>query len=149
MENKEEFYNKNIDEILSKFNSNVNGLNNSNKKQNISKYGKNVLKNDKKFSFLADFFAQFKNIMIIILLISSAISIYLAIKSKEFTDLIEGFTILLIVIINAIIGVVQDKKADDAIEKLKAQSVDYVKVLRGERCTAWRQPNSLSAKLLN
>ena len=52
MENKEEFYNKNIDEILSKFNSNVNGLNNSNKKQNISKYGKNVLKNDKKFSFL-------------------------------------------------------------------------------------------------
>lgn len=131
MENKEEFYNKNIDEILSKFNSNVNGLNNSNKKQNISKYGKNVLKNDKKFSFLADFFAQFKNIMIIILLISSAISIYLAIKSKEFTDLIEGFTILLIVIINAIIGVVQDKKADDAIEKLKAQSVDYVKVLRG------------------
>ena len=42
MDNKEEFYNKNIDEILSKFNSNVNGLNNSNKKQNISKYDKNV-----------------------------------------------------------------------------------------------------------
>lgn len=125
-----DFYNKEINQILSIFNSNEKGLTSFQSQANISKYGKNTLKNDKKISFFAIFLAQFKNIMIIILLISSAVSIFLAINNGVYSDLIEGGTILLIVIANAIIGVVQEKKADDAIEKLKQQTIDYVKVVR-------------------
>ncbi|MFQ6773156.1 MAG: cation-transporting P-type ATPase, partial [Clostridia bacterium] len=68
-----DFYNKEINEILSIFNSNEKGLTSFQSQANISKYGKNTLKNDKKISFFARFLAQFKNIMIIILLISSAV----------------------------------------------------------------------------
>ena len=124
-----DFYNKEINQILSIFNSNEKGLTSFQSQTNISKYGKNTLKNDKKISFFARFLAQFKNIMIIILLISSAVSIFLAINNGVYSDLIEGGTILLIVIANAIIGVVQEKKADDAIEKLKQQTCHQPKSL--------------------
>ena len=70
-------------------------------------YGKNKLEREKKQSFIKRFFRQFLNIMVAILLVSAVASITIALINKEYSELFEGFVILFIVIMNALIGVFQ------------------------------------------
>ena len=92
-----------------------NGLSSKEAEERLAKYGKNKLKEKKKKSFFVRFLEQFKDVMIIILLIAAIISFVVAIVEKEPQEFIEPALILLIVIMNALIGVFQENKAEKAL----------------------------------
>lgn len=91
----------------------------------LKKYGLNELEQKKKKSLFVIFFNQFKDFMILILIIASFISGLIG-------DLIDAVIILLIVILNAVIGFVQEYKAENAIAALKKISILEVDVLRDD-----------------
>jgi Ca2+-transporting ATPase len=94
----------------------------------LGKYGKNLLRQEKRVSLARRFLLQFKDVMIVILLIAAGIS--LAVSLAEGETLFEPLLILLIVILNAVIGVVQENKAERALEALKSLSSPHCRVLR-------------------
>ena len=124
------FYNKDLNEIYKELNSNPNGLTTSSANENLLKFGKNELEKPKKQSFFKKFLLQFKNIMIIILLCSAIISGITAIMEKSPENIFEGLLILVIVIINAIVGVIQEQKAENALETLISSTKPFAKVFR-------------------
>ena len=115
--------------LYEKYHSNPNGLNQSQAQLN-QKFGVNILQTHKKDSFLKKFFLQFKNLMIIVLLISAIVSTIVSISTHAYEDLFEGAIIFAIVIINAIIGVIQENKAEAALSLLEQKSAPTSKVLR-------------------
>ncbi|MGN0787907.1 MAG: cation-translocating P-type ATPase [Candidatus Onthoplasma sp.] len=98
--------------------------------ERLKQNGKNEIEKQKKQGFFKVFFKQFLNIMVGILLVSAVISISLAIIKKEYSDLFEGFVILFIVIMNALIGVFQENKAQACLDDLQKYNKTTVKVLR-------------------
>ncbi len=99
------------------------------------KFGKNRLAEKKKKTLLARFAEQFADVMIIILLIAAAISLGVAIYEGvthgfDLIEMIEPFLILAIVIINAVMGVVQESKAEKALDALKNMSAPHARVVR-------------------
>ena len=122
------YYNLNIEELLAKLYTNKDGLKDAEAKNRLQKYGKNKLEITNKQSKIKKFLCQFKDIMIIILILSSIVSFILSIINNEsFTD---SIIILLIVIINAIVGYIQELKADKALEELKKLQTTKTKVKR-------------------
>ena len=122
------YYSLDYKEIFSLLESSKEGLSSIIANERLKKYGKNKLIENKKKSKLSKFFSNFKDLMIIILIISATISFVLSIVNNEsFTD---SIIILLIVILNAILGFIQEEKADKAIESLKKMQVTKVKVKR-------------------
>ena len=99
-------------------------------KERTEKYGKNRLKEKKKKSLMQRFFEQFKDVMIIILIIASIISFVIACIEKNPKEFFEPVLILLIVIINAIMGVMQESKAEKALDALKNMSAPHARVIR-------------------
>ena len=116
-------------ELFKKFNSSKQGLTSAQAIIN-EKFGKNILETQKKNGFLKKFFLQFKNLMIIILLISAVISTIVSLVTAEYADLFEGGIIFAIVILNAIIGVIQENKAEAALDLLNAQTAPKSRVCR-------------------
>lgn len=98
----------------------------------LRQYGKNQLESGKKKGLLRKFLEQFANFMVIILLIASIISFATAIYSGD-GDYVEPVIILVIVILNAVIGVIQENKAEHAIEALKKMSAPQARVIRDGR----------------
>lgn len=123
-------YNLKSSDALEKLNSSKSGLNNLEIRDRLKKYGKNELEKEKKQTFLKSFFKQFLNIMVAILLVSAVVSLTVAIINKEYADLFEGFVILFIVIMNALIGVFQENKAQACINDLQKFEKTIVKVVR-------------------
>ena len=125
-----------IKEVLAALNTNeVKGLTSVQVAENTAKYGANKLQEKKKKSTLARFLEQFKDVMIIILLVAAAISLGVAIYDGvahgfNTIELIEPFLILAIVLINAIMGVVQESKAEKALDALKNMSAPHARVIR-------------------
>lgn len=103
--------------------SGPNGLSDEEAATRLERYGKNELAEGKKKTLLAKFLEQFKDVMVIILLIASAFSGFMG----EITDTI---IILLVVLINAVLGVLQESKAEKALDALKKMSSPYAKVKR-------------------
>ncbi len=97
----------------------------------LKRDGFNVLKSGKKKNVFFKFIDQFKDIMVIILIIAAIISFFVAIESKESTDYIEPIVILVIVFMNATLGVIQESKAEKAMEALQKMSASHTSVLRG------------------
>ena len=124
------FHNKDISEILQTFNTSENGLSSLAVQKNRELFGSNEPEKQKSTGFLKKFFLQFKNIMIIILLISAVISCVTAILENETENLFEGLLIFSIVIINAIVGVIQEQKAENALLALKKRTTPFAKVYR-------------------
>lgn len=123
-----EFYKQNSNDVLKELNSSLNGLNDDVAKELLKKNGLNKLKETKKRSYILKLLDQFKNLMIIILIISAVLSAIVSYKTNEpFTDTI---IIFVVVILNAILGVMQESKAEKAIEALKEMSLPYIKVKR-------------------
>lgn len=118
-------------EAFSVFNTCENGLSEQEAQKRLEKNGKNELEQAKKKSKLKMFFKQFADLMIIILFVAAIISAVVAITQKEYSDLIDVGIILFIVLLNAIIGFVQEDKAENSLEKLKKSSQPYAKVIRG------------------
>ncbi|MBR5250509.1 MAG: calcium-translocating P-type ATPase, PMCA-type [Clostridia bacterium] len=94
------------------------------------KYGENKLKEKKKKTNLQRFFEQFKDAMIIILIVAAIISFVIACVEKDPKEFFEPALILLIVIINAIMGVAQESKAEKALDALKNMSAPHARVIR-------------------
>ena len=124
------YYNKDINQIYKELNSSKNGLSDSEAESCRKEFGENKLDKQKKSSFFKKLLMQFKNIMIIILLISAVISGTSAILEKTYENLFEGLLILVIVLINAIVGVIQEQKAENALEALASSTEPYAKVFR-------------------
>lgn len=111
------------------------GLTSNEVNSRLEQYGLNKLQEKKKKSTLVKFFEQFKDVMIIILLIAAAISLGVAIYDGithgfDIIEMIEPFLILAIVLINAIMGVVQESKAEKALDALKNMSAPHARVIR-------------------
>ena len=123
-------YDLNETEVFKELKSNYNGLSDEESLKRLKENGKNKINEEKKISFLKRFFKQFLNIMVAILLVSSIISIAIAIINKAYSDLFEGFVILFIVIMNALIGVFQENKAEACLNELKKYSITCSKVKR-------------------
>lgn len=115
-------------EVLQNLKSSAEGLSMDEAQKRLEQNGKNKLKEAKKDSLLVRFFNQLKDPMIIILLAAAGISgITAAYSGESFTDVI---IILAVVIINSVLGVYQESKAEKAIEALQAISAATSKVIR-------------------
>ena len=117
--------------IVKQLESNVEtGLTLEQVKERTEKYGPNKLKEKKKKSWIARFFEQFKDAMVIILIIAAVISFVIACVEKNPKEFFEPALILLIVILNAIMGVVQEGKAERALDALQNMSAPHARVIR-------------------
>ena len=123
------WFNKNLKEVEEKLRTNTNsGLSSSDVEEKRKEFGFNELKAKKKKSIFVKFLEQFKDFMIIILIIAAIISgIVGYIEGEGVTD---SIIILIVVIVNAIIGVVQESKAEKSLEALQKLSSHVAKVLR-------------------
>lgn len=124
------FFSKSIEDSIKELNSKYSGLSKEEAQKRLAKHGNNSLPESKKQNKFVKFLMQFKDIMVIILLIAAIISFIVAITKKNYSDLFEGGVIFFIVILNAIIGVIQESKAEDALESLKKSTEPYCKVIR-------------------
>lgn len=125
------YYDCEINEVLDYLNSSRTGLSSEEAEDRLKKYGKNLILGKKKRSKIVMFFAEFNDLMIIILILSAIISFFLSLINHEsFTD---SIIILGIVLLNAILSFLQEIKADNAIEALKKMNVSSVKVKRDNK----------------
>lgn len=117
----DKFYNKNIKEIMNYFNSDDSGLN-KNRDYNQKKFGKNIIEEKQKKSILKIFFSQFKDMLVIILVICAIVSIFL-------NELESTIVIFFVLTINALLGTYQYQKAQKSLNGLKNLSspVVYIK----------------------
>lgn len=121
-------YLQSSEEILSQKNTSVNGLTASEAEKRLAEFGPNKLVEGKKKSIAQRFLEQLIDPMIIILIVAAIISAITAVYAGEaFTDVI---IILAVVLINAVLGVVQESKAEKAIEALQEIAAATSKVLR-------------------
>jgi len=119
-----------LKKLLKDLNSTPSGLSHSTSLINKEKFGSNVIDEKKSSNFFMKFLMQFKNLMVIILLLSAIISLSMAIVNSNYSDLFEGLLILGIVIINAFVGAIQEKKAENTLELLKKKICVKSKVYR-------------------
>ncbi|MBQ2729494.1 MAG: calcium-translocating P-type ATPase, PMCA-type [Clostridia bacterium] len=96
----------------------------------LEKHGLNKLKEKKKKTFLSRFADQFKDVMILILIIAAIISFVIACIEGNPKEFFEPALILLIVILNALMGVYQEGKAEKALDALKNMSAPHARVIR-------------------
>ena len=119
------------DELLKNLSTSVQtGLSSERVSELAAKFGPNKLNEKKKKTNLQRFLEQFKDVMIIILLIAAVISFVIACAEGDPMEFFEPVLILLIVILNAIMGMVQESKAEKALDALKNMSAPHARVLR-------------------
>ena len=130
-----QWFNKTVEEVEKELGTNKeNGLSSKKVEENRTKYGLNELKEKKKQSLIQKFIDQFKDISIIVLIIAAIVSGVVGVMQGEgFTDTI---IILIVVLLNAVIGVAQESKAEKSLEALKKLSAHAAKVIRNGKETA-------------
>ncbi len=125
------YYCEEKETVLKEFDTTVEGLSDAEAAARLEKNGKNRLEAAKGKTLVQRFLEQLADPMIIILIVAAAISGVLAvIENDSFTDVI---IILAVVIVNAVLGVYQESKAEKAIEALQEMSAAMSKVMRGGR----------------
>ena len=122
------YYLEEAEKVLKVVGSNAEGLTSSEAKERLIKNGKNKLVEGKKDSIIKRFLSQLTDPMIIILLVAAVISGATNIYAGE--SIADVFIILFVVIINAVLGVYQENKAEKAIEALQEMAAATSKVLR-------------------
>ncbi len=124
-------HSKTREDVLRKFQTELqSGLSSEIAAKRLSEHGENKLKEKKKKTLLSRFLDQFKDVMIIILLIAAAVSFSIICFEKNWGELFEPALILLIVILNAVMGVMQESKAEKALDALKNMSAPHARVIR-------------------
>ena len=132
MENKKNFYNESISELYERLDTNIHGLSLEEAKKRLEKYGENKLADQKRKSNFLLFLEQFNDFMVILLICASLFSAVVSyIQHESYAD---SIIIIVIVIINAVLSFVQEKKADAAIDELNKMFVTNNYVIRnGEK----------------
>ncbi|MCR5694249.1 MAG: calcium-translocating P-type ATPase, PMCA-type [Clostridia bacterium] len=122
------YYSDSVEDVLAEVASSAEGLTGEEAGARLAQYGKNKLAEKKKVPLIVRFFKQMADPMILVLIAAAAVSLVTAIINKEgFADVI---IIMTVVIINAILGVYQENKAEKAIEALQEMSAATSKVRR-------------------
>ena len=123
------WFNKTVQEVEKELGTSADkGLNQNQVEESAKKYGLNELQEKKKDSLLKKFIAQFKDFSIIVLIIAAIVSgIVGVVEGEGITDTI---IILIVVFLNAIIGIIQESKAEKSLEALKKLSSHAAKVIR-------------------
>ena len=126
---KEDWYNKTSEYITKKLETNiVLGLTEQDIQKRREKYGLNEIKEEKKTPLLIKFLEQFKDFMIIVLILAAIVSGVVGYAKGE--GITDSIIIMIVVIVNAIIGVAQENKAEKSLEALKKMSAYSAKVVR-------------------
>lgn len=129
MKHNEKFYMMSVDDSIKILDSNHNGLSSDEAEKKLKEYGKNELKEKESDPTWKIFLESFKDPMVVILIVAALIQIATG-------SIMESLIIFLVLILNAILGTVQTKKAESSINSLKQMSVPDAKVLRdGEKVT--------------
>ena len=129
-------FKKSINEVLKDQNVNSKvGLSDSEVNERLQKYGENKLDEVKKKTLLQRFIYQLKDVMIYVLLIASVINVI----AHGIDGLTEAVIILMVVLINAVVGVVQESRAEKTLEALKELSTPRAIV---RRISSWRYSNN-------
>lgn len=124
------YHNKTIKETAAALKTDIKtGLTTEEAKRRLGAYGKNELIHKKKKNIFIKFLEQFNDFMIIILLAAAAISFVTSIMQGD-ADITEPVIILAIVVLNALLGVIQEKRAEKSLEALKKLSSPHACVLR-------------------
>ena len=128
------WFNKDVEEVSKTLNTDLEkGLSEEEAKKRQKENGYNELQEKKKKSLFVKFLEQFKDFMIIILIIAAIISgVVGQMQGEGFTD---SIIILIVVILNAVIGVIQENKAEKSLEALKKMSSYSAKVMRDGKVT--------------
>lgn len=130
----EKYYNQSIEEILKKHDVSLQqGLSSSEVEKRLEKYGYNRLESKKQKSAFAIFIDQFKSSMVIILLVAAIVSGIIGVMEGD--GLVETYVILAILIVNAVIGMAQELKAQSSLEALNRMSSPHTKVIRDGEVT--------------
>ncbi|WP_430490750.1 cation-translocating P-type ATPase [Lactiplantibacillus pentosus] len=116
-------YQQSLPAIYQELETDEHGLQQSAAAQRLEQYGPNALNQQKTTSLLQKFIAQFKDFMIIVLLVAALIAAFTG-------EAVDAVIILLVVVLNAIFGVFQESKAEEAINALKEMSAPDATVLR-------------------
>ena len=130
----EKWFNLSVKSVSQKLNTDVeNGLTSDEVSKRYETYGRNELKAKEKKSLLTKLLEQFKDFMIIVLIIAAIVSGIVGIQQGE--GIADTFIILIVVIVNAIIGVAQESKAEKSLEALQKLSSHVAKVIRDGKLT--------------
>ena len=129
MENKF-WHAKTNEEVFEATSTQATGLTTEEAQARLARDGKNALAEGKKRPLVLKFLDQFKDVMIIVLLVAAAVSAVISIVEGNYSELIDSGLILLIVVVNAIIGLVQENKAEAALDALKNINKPFAKVIR-------------------
>ena len=125
------YHNESTESVLHTLGADPNtGLTGETAAARLSEYGENRLREKKKKSTLRRFLDQFKDVMILILLAAAAVSFVVACTEGDPMEFFEPGLILLIVILNAVMGMLQESKAEKALDALKSMSAPHARVLR-------------------
>ena len=125
------FHSEPLEIIFNTFNSDPSlGLSSTQVKYALQRHGENRLKEKRKKTHLERFAEQFKDVMILILIAASMVSFIIACIERNPREFFEPVLILLIVILNAIMGVIQESKAEKALDALKTLSAPHARVMR-------------------
>ncbi len=126
------FYHAEKQEVLQVLHSDQTaGLTEEQVREARSRYGENKLKEKKKKTMLQRFLDQFKDVMILILIAAAIVSFVVACTGGDPKEFFEPVLILLIVVLNAVMGVLQESKAEKALDALKGLSAPHARVIRG------------------
>ena len=124
-----QWFNKTVKDVEKELETDLDkGLDSSKVEAHKAKYGLNELQEKKKDSLFKKFIAQFKDFSIIVLIIAAIVSGIVGVAEGE--GLADTIIILVVVLLNAIIGVVQESKAEKSLEALKKLSEHAAKVIR-------------------
>ena len=124
-------HNQATEEVLSNLSVNIaSGLSKEEAARRLSQYGPNQLREKKKKTNFQRFIDQFKDAMILILLAAAVVSFTMICVEQNWGELFEPALILLIVVLNAVMGVYQEGKAERALEALKNMSAPHARVIR-------------------
>ena len=128
-----EQYGMSIQEVMATLKCGEEGLSAAEAERRLAQGGRNAIEEGKKRSKLLLFFSQFADLMTVILILAAVLSAVLAFVTGDRTELADTGILLFVILLNAVVGFLQQYRADAAIEKLKKLSACEAKAVRGGR----------------
>lgn len=122
------YYHLNVDEVLERLKATPDGLSSNEAKKRLEEYGQNAIEDIHQRSKFWRFIDQFKDLMVGILLAAAVVSMVVSILNDE--SFVDSIVIIAIVLLNAVLGFIQEAKADEAVSSLSKVQVSTVRVKR-------------------